>query len=77
MANGIDVLFRMWGETHFGKDYMDGISDKEVETARIFTMNEASRIANEYIADGKSNDEFLRDFSVKNLFYNCIEKIGG
>ena len=65
--NYIDVLFRRWGEEFYGKSVMDLITDEQVEKARIWTMEEMSKI----VKKCGSRTE-IKDGTIKTLFLNRI-----
>ena len=60
----IDRIFRGYGEEFFGKAFMDGITDSQVEEARVWAFNELDYLTRKYGKQEKG--------TVKELFCNCL-----
>lgn len=74
MKNYIDHLFRGYGEEFFGKEAMDKITDKQVETARIYSFKTLNDVCKEVIKSGdKESLEIIKKSNIlKELFFNYI-----
>lgn len=72
MQTYIDRIFRGYGESHFGKEVMDRVTDEQVEDARVRAFQEASILTAQL---GRK----LRKGAVESIFIMYVQKhyIGG